>query len=158
MLKNPLKFCYNTPMLEKKKQTRIMTFGTFDGLHQGHLNLFKQIKKLAKNPFLVVSIARDVNVKMIKGEYPVLKEKARMVLIKKCLLVDKVVLGGRDNYISHIIKEHPDVIALGYDQTSYVENLKKDLKNKGIFVKVIRLKAYKEKIFKNHLLKKRLAV
>jgi hypothetical protein len=36
-----------------------------------------------------------------------------------------------------------------------VKNLKKDLKNKGILVKIVRMKPYKEKIYKNHLLKKR---
>ena len=51
--------------------------------------------------------------------------------------------------------ERPDIIALGYDQKEYVKNLKKDLKNKGISVKVVRLKPYKEKVYKNHLLKKK---
>ena len=40
-----------------------MVFGTFDILHQGHLDFFKQARKLVANPFLVVSVARDVNVK-----------------------------------------------------------------------------------------------
>ena len=39
-----------------------MVFGTFDGLHKGHLNFFKQAKKLAQKSFLIVSIARDLNV------------------------------------------------------------------------------------------------
>lgn len=142
-------------MLDDKKETRIMTFGTFDGLHQGHLNFFKQAKKVAKNCFLIVSIARDKNVKKIKGSFPMLNEIDRMNLVQKCLLVDKVVLGGVDKYIPHIKKEHPDIIALGYDQKYYVKNLKKDLENKDIFVKVVRLKPYKINIFKNHLLHKK---
>src|SRR3989344_1810650 len=32
-------------MLEKKRQTRIMVFGTFDGLHDGHLDFFACLKK-----------------------------------------------------------------------------------------------------------------
>ena len=140
-------------MLEKKRETRIMIFGTFDGLHQGHLNFFKQAKKLAKKPFLIVSVARDQNVKKIKGKFPNLKERERMHLIKKIKFVDKVVLSGLKRYIPHIIKEYPDIIALGYDQKAYVKNLKKDLKNKGLMVKVARLKPYKEKIYKNDLLK-----
>lgn len=131
-----------------------MLFGTFDGLHQGHLNLFKQARLLSKNSFLVVSIARDKNVFKIKGSYPTLNEKARVKLLKSCRLVDKVVLSGLRNHIPHILKERPDVIALGYDQRAYVTNLKKDLKNKGILVQVVRLKPYKEKIYKNHLLRK----
>ena len=138
-----------------KKKIRIMVFGTFDGLHEGHLGFFRQARQLAENPFLIVSIARDKNVKIIKKNFPFLNEQKRMALVKKCILTDKVVLSGIDNHLPHIAKEHPDIIALGYDQKSYVQNLKKDLKIKSIFPQIIRLKPYKEKIFKNKLLKKR---
>lgn len=136
-------------------EKRIMAFGTFDGLHAGHLNFFKQAQKLAKNPFLIVSIARDKNVFKIKGKYPVKNEKQRMNLLRNCPLVDKVVLSGLKNHIPHIIKEKPDIIALGYDQKAYVFNLKKDLKNRGFTIKIIRLKPYKTKIYKNRILKKK---
>ena len=129
-----------------------MIFGTFDGLHPGHLNFFKQARNLAKFPFLVVSVARNKNIFKIKGKFPVKNEKARMKLLKKNSLVDKVVFGGVENHLAHIIKERPEVIALGYDQRAYVKNLKRDLKNKGLLVKVKRLKPFKEKIYKNHLL------
>lgn len=135
------------------EKTRIMVFGTFDGLHKGHIDFFKQAKNLTQNSFLIVSIARDKNVFKIKGEYPKLKEKVRMLLVNKTKLVDRVVLSGLKNHIPHIVRIRPDIIALGYDQKAYVKNLKKDLKNKGILVKIIRLKPYQEHIYKNHLLK-----
>lgn len=137
-----------------KKKIKIMVFGTFDGLHKGHLDFFKQAKRLAKKSFLVVSIARDKNVFKIKGKYPIKSEIERMILVKKCKGVDKVVLSGIKNHIPHIIKENCDIIALGYDQKAYTKNIKKDLKNNGMLVKIVRLKSYKEKIYKNHLLKK----
>jgi FAD synthetase len=136
------------------RKTRIMVFGTFDGLHKGHLNFFKQAKNFIKNSFLIVSIARSKNVFRIKGYKPKLKDLERFALVKKCRLVNKVVLAGKKNYLVHILKEKPDIIALGYDQKAYVKELKKDLKNKGISIKIIRLKPYKEKIYKNHLLNK----
>ena len=136
-----------------KRRTRIMIFGTFDGLHPGHIDFFKQAKNFIKNSFLIVSIARDKNVKRIKGEYPIRNERERMILVKKSKLADKVVLAGKVKYLPHILKEKIDIIALGYDQKAYVQELKKDLKNKGIFVKIVRLKSHKEKIYKNHLLK-----
>ena len=142
-------------MSKKAVEKKIMVFGTFDGLHRGHLNFFKQAKSFMKNSFLIVSIARDINVFKIKGKYPFLNEKERMILVKKCKLADKVILSGIKNHIPHIVKEKPDVIALGYDQKAYIKNLKKDLKNKGISVKIIRLKPYKEKIYKNGLLNKK---
>ena len=144
-------------MLKKNLPTRIMVFGTFDGLHKGHLNFFKQARKLTAEPFLIVSVARDTNVFRIKGKHSGLNEKKRINLIrefmKKSKLVDKVVLSGVQNHIPHILKECPDIIALGYDQKAYVKNIKKDLKNKGLNVALVRLRPYKEKIYKNHLLK-----
>jgi cytidyltransferase-like protein len=137
----------------KIKSLKIMVFGTFDGLHLGHINFFKQARALVKNPFLVVSIARDKNVFKIKGKYPEKNEKNRMLLLKKNKLIDKVVLGGKNYSLAHILKEKPDIIALGYDQRAYVGELKKDLKTKGVPIKIVRLKPYKEKIYKNHLLK-----
>jgi cytidyltransferase-like protein len=134
-------------------KTKVMVFGTFDGLHKGHLDFFRQAKSFMKNSFLIVSIARDKNVLKIKGKFPNLSEKARMALVKKCKSVDGVVLAGPENHLPHIVKARPHIIALGYDQRAYVKNLKKDLKNKGLLVKIIRLKPYKDKIYKNHLLK-----
>ena len=140
-------------MSNKNKQNKIMVFGTFDGVHKGHLDFFQQAKNSMKNSFLIVSIGRDKNVKKIKGVLPLLNEKKRMALIKKCKLVDKVVLSGIKNHIPHIVRERPDVIALGYDQKTYVKNLKKDLKKRGVSVSILRLKPYKETIYKNNLLK-----
>jgi len=140
-------------MSKNDQKTKIMVFGTFDGLHKGHINFFKQARSFIKNSSLIVSIARDKNVLRIKGKYPDKNELERMILVKKCKLVDKVVLSGVKNHLPHIIKIHPDIIALGYDQKEYVKNLKKDLENKGIFVRIVRLKPYKENIYKNHLLK-----
>ena len=131
---------------------KIMVFGTFDVLHKGHLNFFKQARRLAKNPYLVVSIARDVNVKRIKGRKPRLPEKLRFKVVKRCSLVDKVVLGGIKNPIPHILKEKPNIIALGYDQGAYIKNLKQILKTKGLEVRVVRLKAYKPKAYKSSLI------
>ena len=147
-----LRYLKNIPMSDKNKQTRIMVFGTFDGLHKGHLNFFKQAKNFIKNSFLIVSIARDVNVFKIKGHKPEFNDTKRLALVKKCNLVDKAILAGKTDHLPHILKEMPDIIALGYDQKAYVENLEKDLKNKGLLVKIIRLKPYKEKIYKNNLL------
>ncbi len=139
----------------KNTKKKIMVFGTFDDLHKGHLDFFRQARKLSANPYLIVSVARDKNVLKIKGERPILSEKERINLIKKNGLADKVILAGVQNHIPHILKEKPDVIALGYDQSAYVENLKEDLRKSGLVVKIVRLKPYKEHIYKNHLLKKK---
>ena len=132
-----------------------MVFGTFDGLHPGHINFFKQARDLASSGLLIISVARDRNVLRIKGGLPILREKQRMALLKKTKLADRVVLAGLKNHLSHITQARPDIIALGYDQKDYVKNLKKDLKSKNFSVRIVRLKPYKEKIYKNALLKKK---
>ncbi len=134
---------------------KILVFGTFDGVHKGHLNMLNQARRLSKNPFLIVSIARDQNVLKIKNKLPFNNEKKRQNLIKKTKLADKVILGSLNNYLDHIVKENPQFIALGYDQIHYTENLKKELKKRGINPKIRRLKPYKENIFKNSLLNKK---
>ena len=132
-----------------------MVFGTFDGLHPGHLNFFKQTRQIFFNVFLIVSVARDRNVLRIKKRLPALREKKRLAIIKKSRLADKVVLGGIRNHLSHILKEKPDAIALGYDQKEYIKGLKKSLEDKGLSIKIMRLKPYRENIYKNHLLKQK---
>lgn len=139
-----------------QKLEKILVFGTFDGVHQGHLNMFKQARRLSKNPYLIVSIARDQNVLRIKNKLPFNKENKRKKLVEATLLPDKVILGSLKNYLEHIAKESPDYIALGYDQIHYTENLKKDLKDRGLSPKIRRLKPYKENIYKNSLLNKKI--
>src|SRR6266404_1388313 len=102
--------------MANSQKIRVMVFGTFDGLHKGHSNFFRQARKLSRNPFLIVSIARDINVKKIKGKKSRSKERQRLLAVKNSGLVDKVILGGIKNHIPHIFKEKPDIIALGYDQ------------------------------------------
>jgi len=117
-----------------KNPIKIMVFGTFDGLHLGHLHFLKQAKSLSK-----------------RGS-PFFGEKKRKKFIEKSKIADKVVLGGVKNHLPHILSAAPDIIALGYDQKAYVKGLKKDLKEKKLSVKIVRLKPYKEKIYKSSLL------
>ena len=47
---------------------RVLCCGTFDYLHPGHLSFIEQAAALGDELFAVV--ARDENVKIIKGHYP----------------------------------------------------------------------------------------
>lgn len=135
-------------------KTKVMTFGTFDMIHKGHENLFEQARKLTKNPFLIVSVARDVNVVRIKKKKPAHTESQRRRKLAAHPLVDKVILGSKDNYLIPIVKIHPDIIALGYDQKAYVGGLKAKLKELGLKTKIVRLKSFKPKTYKTSLLLK----
>ena len=130
---------------------KVITFGTFDIFHPGHISYLRQAKKLGD--CLIVIIARDKTVMQIKKQETRNKELKRLKIIKSSGLANEVVLGNlRDKY-AVIRKYKPDVIALGYDQKSFSEGLKKKLKEFKLKTKIIRLKAYKPKIFKSSKMK-----
>lgn len=146
-------------MVDKQKtQLRIMVFGTFDIIHLGHKHFFQQARKLAgkHQPYLIVSLARNKNVKRIKGKSPAASEAMRLAAIKSLSEVNKAMLGAIGDHMPHIIKQKPDIIALGYDQTAYVKGLRTSLKKAGLKTRVVRLKPHKPHIFKTSLLKKSL--
>ncbi len=129
--------------------TRIMVFGTFDIVHAGHEDMFRQARALATEPFLIVSVARDNIVERIKSARPRNSEKARLANVRKNPLVDEVMLGDEGDHIPHIIAAKPSIIALGYDQEGeYVLDLKEKLAAAGITVDIVRLSAYKPEIYK----------
>ena len=130
-----------------------MVFGVFDLLHPGHISFLKQAKKFGT--FLIVSVARDVNVKKIKKKLPVFDEKKRMSILKQMKVANKIVLGGLKDPWPHIKKEKPDVIALGYDQQFYVGNLMKELPKHGLKTKVVRLKSFRPEVFKSSIIRKK---
>ena len=133
---------------------RIMVFGTFDMVHEGHEDLFRQARSLASEPHLVVSVARDKNVERIKGFAPKHSEEERRVLVEANPLVDEAVLGDAEGYLPHIMAAKPDIIALGYDQEGiYVDLLPEALASAGIDANIVRLKPYKPEIFKTSKLR-----
>lgn len=134
--------------------TRIMIFGTFDMVHEGHAAMFRQARALAKNPYLIVSVGRDPVVLRIKGARPRRTESERVSLLRRNTLVDEVVLGQTDGYVEHIVDAKPDIIALGYDQQGeFVERLEHDLASAGLYPRIVRLEAHKPEIFKTSKLR-----
>lgn len=134
--------------------TRIMVFGTFDMIHEGHEDLFRQARALAFDPFLIVSVARDTNVARIKGAAPQHSEQERLKAIAAHPLVDEAVLGDEEGYLPHVIKARPDIVALGYDQEGeYVDLLQESLASAGIHAQIVRLKPHKPEIFKTSKLR-----
>lgn len=146
---------YNTIMSVRKNHAadtlvkRVMVFGTFDMVHAGHEDFFRQARLLVDMPHLICSVARDENVGRIKGAPPRHSEMERLSRIRECFLVDEAVLGDVEGYIEHIKSLRPDIIALGYDQESeYVSQLERDLTDAGLSTKVVRLRPYKPEQFK----------
>jgi cytidyltransferase-like protein len=126
-----------------------MVFGTFDMIHEGHVDLFRQARELAPDPYLIVSVSRDASAGRIKGARPRNSEDTRLAAIRKHPLVDDALLGDKVGYIPHIVNMSPDIIALGYDQASeYTEHLEDELRTHRLPIRIVRLKAYQPEIFK----------
>ena len=128
-----------------------MAFGTFDILHPGHTHVLKAAKKLGDH--LTVIIARDATVLKVKGKKPVFNEKVRLRNLKALKIADKVRLGNLGNKYQVIIDEKPDVIALGYDQKFFVDDLKKFVDKN---VEIVRLKSYKPNVHKSSKIRTKL--
>ena len=107
---------------------KILIFGVFDGIHEGHLSFINNAKKVGDH--LVAIVARDSIVKVLKGELPKNNEVERIEDLLKIPEIDRVLLGDPELSTYNILKEvNPDVVFLGYDQNILYEDLKKKIKN-----------------------------
>lgn len=123
-----------------------MVFGAFSVLHPGHLYFFREAKR--RGDKLIVVVARDSNIKKIKGFLPKLDERARKEIVGAIKFVDEAVLGDRFDWYKIILKYKPDVICLGYDQ-AVPKNFNEELRKRGVAAEIIRLKSHKPKEYKS---------
>ena len=131
------------------KMTRVMCFGTFDGVHKGHEYYLREAKKLGD--FLVVVVALDETVEAVKKKSPVYNARERAYKVQQLEIADKVIMGNPGDKLNVVVDEKPDVICLGYDQTFFTENLKERLKLRGLNPEIVRIKAYKPEWYKSSI-------
>ena len=124
-----------------------MGFGTFDGLHPGHVSALRQLRELGDETWVV--IARDVNVERIKGQKPLFTEQERLKAVQQTGLADHVILGDKKDFTQCLKDHRPDALGLGYDQRADLD----DLARRFPEIKIVRLKALKPHVFKSSLLK-----
>lgn len=136
------------------KSTRVLVFGTFDRLHDGHRSFLTQARQYGKE--LVVCIARDVNVRRLKGRSPVQSERTRQRHVRAVPGVDRTVLGERTHHYRVLERVRPDVICLGYDQHSpMTKGLRAALQRLNLRTRIIRLRPYQPRVYKSHLLRRK---
>ncbi|MEK7354105.1 MAG: adenylyltransferase/cytidyltransferase family protein [Chloroflexota bacterium] len=94
----------------------VATGGGFDPLHEGHVRLFKEAKKLGD--VLVVMLNSDEQLSKKKGQpfYP--SEDERKEIIESIRYVDKVIIDpGKDVTCEEALKlVKPDILAKGGDR------------------------------------------
>lgn len=132
---------------------KVMVFGSFDVVHDGHRSLFKQARALGDE--LVVVVARDETYRGLRGHAPVHNEYERLRAVAGEPLVDEAFLGERDDVYQVVRRLRPSVVALGYDQDSFTDGLRERLDSFGLqSTSLVRLQAHSPERFKSSLLKK----
>lgn len=134
---------------------RVMAFGTFDYLHAGHEHYLQKAKELGTE--LVVVVARDQTAKSIRGYAPDHSEKKRLKQVASLPYVTKAVLGNLKDKYKVIEKYRPNIIALGYDQMVFTQQLHKLLIKLHLNTEIVRLEPYQPDVYKSSLIKKALA-
>lgn len=129
----------------------VMIFGTFDILHFGHLQLFLEARKLGDR--LVAVVARDTNVEKVKGRKPFHLETERKDFLEHIDIIDEVRLGDMNDVYKVIADVKPDVIALGYDQKVFVDDVEEKCAAYGLKPFLVRLTPHKEEQYKTSKIK-----
>jgi len=107
----------------KNKKT-VITYGTYDMLHEGHLNLLKRAKALGD--YLIVGVT-DENYDRSRGKLNVVEStKKRVKAIKELDFVDKVIVEKHKNQkVEDILKYDVDIFAIGDDWVGFFDYLNK---------------------------------
>lgn len=92
---------------------RVITYGTFDLLHYGHINLLKRAKE--QGDYLIVALSTD-EFNELKGKKTFMKYADRKKIVEAIRYVDLVIPEMNwDQKIKDIQQYHIDVFTMGDD-------------------------------------------
>ena len=95
-------------------QRRIVTFGTFDVLHVGHLRILERARALGGR--LIVGVSTDALNIAKKGRAPVFPEAERAAIVAALRCVDEVFLEeSLELKREYLLRHRADVLAMGND-------------------------------------------
>ncbi len=137
------------------REKTVMAFGAFDILHPGHIHYLKQASRYGR---LVVVVARDESIKMLKGRRPLFGERSRLEIVGALKFVHKAVLGNRikdpEEMYRILLRYRPDFIVLGYDQRIDELELRRSLERYEIKARIKRERPFNSNVFKSSRLRK----
>lgn len=100
---------------------KVITLGTFDLLHPGHINLLRRAKELGD--YLIVGLSSD-DFALFKGKKTVLDYEQRKAILEAIKYVDEIFyVDSFYNEIIEIIKRKADVFVIGDDYKGKFDKL-----------------------------------
>jgi glycerol-3-phosphate cytidylyltransferase len=112
-------------LLSEKEVTlkTVITFGTFDVFHSGHVNILRRSREMGDR--LVVGISSDQLNFSKKGRNPVYPLRSRMNILHAIRYVDQVfVEESLDLKREYIIEHQADILVMGDDWKGKFEEFK----------------------------------
>jgi len=102
---------------------RVITFGTFDVFHVGHINILERAKE--QGDYLIVGVSSDELNFAKKNRYPIYAQKDRIKILESLKFVDEVfVEESLELKPEYIQKYRADVLVMGDDWTGKFDNMK----------------------------------
>lgn len=103
---------------------KVITYGTFDLFHQGHLNLLKRAKKLGD--YLIVGVTTE-HFDQMRGKVNVIDSTLeRIENVRKTGLADEIIIEDHEGQkIEDIQKYHVDIFTVGSDWIGTFDYLNK---------------------------------
>ena len=102
---------------------RIITFGTFDMFHIGHLSIIERARELGGH--LTVGVSSDALNFSKKQRFPICSERDRMRIVKALSCVDEVFLEESLELKAEYINAHrADCLVMGDDWLGKFDELK----------------------------------
>ena len=102
---------------------RVITYGTFDLLHYGHINLLRRAK--AFGDYLIVALSTDEFNTNMKNKTPYFSYEDRKMIVESIRYVDLVIPENNwEQKINDIQLYHVDVFVMGNDWEGKFDFLK----------------------------------
>ena len=114
--------------------TKVLAGGVFDCLHIGHIRFLEAARSLGDSLTVVVAHKN-------KKRAGIHTLEQRINLVRSLRMVDCAVKGDPADMFATVLREKPDIIALGYDQHNHsISEIKEGCRRIGLSdVRVLRL-------------------
>jgi len=102
---------------------RIITFGTFDVFHVGHVNILERAR--ANGDYLIVGVSSDALNFSKKGRNPIYSQQDRIHILSSLRCVDEVfVEESLELKEQYILENKADMLVMGDDWEGKFDHLK----------------------------------